>query len=120
MERNRLGDLAEHYAITWLWDQGFEVFRNSGCTGPVDLIAMDKDGTIILIDVKSGNYDESQVRVSSRGMTDQQKELGVVQVFFNYTDRSLKFVDHKHETTYSRYRDKQHPQLDLVSCDTGC
>ena len=41
-DSSRLGDIAEHYAITYLWDQGYNVFKNSGCTGPVDLIAIDK------------------------------------------------------------------------------
>ena len=33
-EPNRIGDMAEHYAITWLWDNGYHVFKNCGCTGP--------------------------------------------------------------------------------------
>ena len=37
---SRVGDLAEHYAITWLWDNGYHVFKNCGCTGPVDIVAM--------------------------------------------------------------------------------
>ena len=42
LNTNRKGDFAEYYAVTWLWDQGYEVFQNSGCTGPVDMIAMDE------------------------------------------------------------------------------
>ena len=38
---NRTGDIAEHYAVTWLWDNGYEVFKNCGCTGPIDIIAKD-------------------------------------------------------------------------------
>ena len=49
---NRKGDMAEFYAVTWLWDNGYEVFKNCGCTGPVDLIAT-KDGKTTLIDVKT-------------------------------------------------------------------
>ena len=29
-EPNKVGDMAEHYAITWLWDKGYHVFKNSG------------------------------------------------------------------------------------------
>jgi hypothetical protein len=29
---NRIGDIAEFYAVTWLWDNGYEVFVNSGST----------------------------------------------------------------------------------------
>ena len=25
---SRKGDLAEYYAVTWLWDNGYEVFQN--------------------------------------------------------------------------------------------
>ena len=45
--------MAEFYAVTWLWDNGYEVFQNSGCTGPVDMIALDKKGKVVLIDVKT-------------------------------------------------------------------
>ena len=44
---SRKGDLAEYYAVTWLWDNGYEVFQNSGCTGPIDMIAM-KEGQTTL------------------------------------------------------------------------
>ena len=49
---NRKGDLAEFYAVTWLWDKGYEVFKNCGCSGPIDLIAT-KDGKMTYIDVKT-------------------------------------------------------------------
>ena len=26
---SRKGDLAEYYAVTWLWDNGYEVFKNT-------------------------------------------------------------------------------------------
>ena len=46
IEVNRKGDIAEYYAVTWLWDEGYEVFKNCGCTGEVDLIAI-KDEKIL-------------------------------------------------------------------------
>ena len=48
---SRKGDFAEYYAVTWLWDNGYEVFQNSGCTGPMDMIAIDKKGKTLFIDV---------------------------------------------------------------------
>ena len=48
---SRKGDMSEHYTITWLWDNGYEVFTNAGSSGPVDMIAMSKDGEVIKIDV---------------------------------------------------------------------
>ena len=53
---SRKGDFAEFYAVTWLWDHGYEVFVNSGSTGPIDMIAF-KDGETILIDVKTKRKD---------------------------------------------------------------
>jgi len=37
---SRKGDMAEFYAVTWLWDNGYEVFKNTGCSGPIDLISI--------------------------------------------------------------------------------
>ena len=45
---NRVGDLAEHYAITWLWDNGYHVFKNCGCTGPIDIVALDPEGKVTI------------------------------------------------------------------------
>ena len=75
-EPNRVGDMAEHYAITYLWDKGYLVFKNCGCTGPIDIVAIDPKGNIKLIDVKS--YKDS--RLSSR--TAIQKELTLSNVSF--------------------------------------
>ena len=83
---SRKGDLAEFYAVTWLWDHGYEVFLNAGCTGPIDMIAY-KDGEITLVDVKSLN--------SKVTRTDEQKKLGVVLLRFNPKTRKLSWVDHR-------------------------
>ena len=48
-----LGTKNELIAAAWLISQGYEVFRNLSPVGPVDLIAMQKDGKIIKIDVKT-------------------------------------------------------------------
>ena len=84
-----IGDLAEHYAITWLWDNGYEVFKNCGCTGPIDLIAMDEEGNLKKIDVKS--YKDG--RLSSR--SPRQKELGVQYLHYNSITRKLRFINHR-------------------------
>ena len=86
---SRVGDLAEHYAITWLWDNGFQVFKNCGCTGPIDLIAMDEEGNIKKLDVKS--YKDG--RLSSR--TSRQKELEVQYLHYNSLTRKLRFIKHR-------------------------
>ena len=87
-EDNRKGDMAEYYAVTWLWDNGYEVFKNCGCSGPADLIAT-KDGKTKLIDVKTKSGRSGRVR------SDKQKELGVVLLNYNPNTRKLNFVRHK-------------------------
>ena len=72
---SRIGDLAEHYAITYLWDKGYHVFKNCGCTGPIDIKSY-KDG-----------------RLSSR--TTLQKELGVQYLHYNSKTRKLRFINHR-------------------------
>ena len=93
---SRKGDFGEYYAVTWLWDQGYEVFQNSGCSGPVDMIAIDKKGDTIFIDVKtatttsqnSNNLCNTQVR------TKKQIKLNVQILSFNPATRELKFINH--------------------------
>ena len=88
-DSSRLGDIAEHYAITWLWDQGFDVFKNSGCTGPVDMISLDREGDMLLIDVKTEKGWNTGYR------SPLQKQLGVQILSFNPENRKLRFVEHK-------------------------
>lgn len=87
---SRAGDFAEHYAVTWLWDNGFEVYKNSGSTGPVDIMAM-KNGEVYLFDIKS--------KASSRNWgfkrTQKQIKLGVQILCFNPKTRKLRFVKHR-------------------------
>lgn len=94
---SRKGDLAEYYAVTWLWDNGYEVFRNAGCSGPIDLIAY-KDGITTLVDVKTarankrGDKDTNTVK-SKR--TQEQVEKGVIFLGFDPNTRKLRWVDHR-------------------------
>lgn len=98
-DTKRKGDFAEYYAVTWLWDKGYEVFQNSGCSGLIDMIAVDKDGTIILIDVKTAKQDKRRknkyVNVSGGSRTEEQKKLGVKFLSFNPDTRQLSWVKHK-------------------------
>jgi Holliday junction resolvase-like predicted endonuclease len=87
---SRLGDIAEHYVITWLWDEGFEVFPNAGCSGPIDMIAV-KGGVPVFIDVKSRNDGNNFTRERS----ELQKKIGVRHVFFNGKTRKCRWVEHR-------------------------
>lgn len=95
---SRKGDFSEYYAVTWLWDKGYEVFRNAGCSGPIDLIAYHQETEeIVLIDVKTFFQDkESGIwNRASDGRTKLQKELGVVLLGFDPSTRKLRFIDHR-------------------------
>lgn len=97
-DRNRLGDLAEYYAVTWLWDEGYEVFKNAGCSGLIDLIAYNKETEdILLIDVKTVQEDNRRGAAPSvkNTLTKQQREKGVRVLSFNPWTRKLKFVKHR-------------------------
>jgi len=85
---NRKGDMAEFYAVTWLWDNGYEVFKNCGCTGPVDLIAT-KDGKTTLIDVKTKSGRSGRTR------SVEQLHLDVKILNYNPETRKLNFVKHQ-------------------------
>ena len=64
--------MAELYAITWLWDEGFEVFYNAGSTGAVD---------------------GKNTNLPSR--TPTQKKLGVQFIKFDPCTRKLTLVKHR-------------------------
>ena len=86
---SRLGDVAELYAITWLWDEGFEVFYNAGSTGAVDVIGI-KNGEVYLFDVK---MEGKKTNLPSR--TPTQKKLGVQFIKFDPSTRKLTLVKHR-------------------------
>lgn len=91
----RKGDFAEYYAVTWLWDNGYEVFPNAGSNGPIDMVAF-KDGGITLIDVKTlyiDNPDRPAMSASSP-RTQEQKNLGVVLLGFAPETRKLRWINH--------------------------
>ena len=88
---SRIGDLAELYAITWLWDEGFEVFHNAGCTGAVDIVGI-KDNEVYLFDVKT--YRGSK-HSHPNPRTDVQKEMGVQYILFDPATRKLSLRKHK-------------------------
>ena len=88
---NRLGDLAEHYAITWLWDEGFEVFYNAGSTGAIDIVGI-KDNEVYLFDVKSNS---SSASTNASGRTQIQKDMGVQYIIFDSKTRRMRLQKHQ-------------------------
>ena len=96
-DKSRQGDLAEYYAVTWLWEEGYEVFKNAGCSGLIDLIAYKKETEdILLIDVKTIQEDKrGSAPYVKHTLTKEQREKGVRVLAFNPWDRKLKFVKHR-------------------------
>ena len=98
-DSSRKGDMAEFYAVTWLWDNGYEVFKNCGCTGPVDLIARDLKGNIKLIDVKTARPQEHKITGNNvtkyGGRTKEQIRMGVQLLQFEPDTRKLRFMEHR-------------------------
>ncbi len=96
---SRKGDMAEYYAVTWLWDNGYEVFKNCGCTGLADLIARDSKGDLMLIDVKTAqpqtHKNKNNNYTKCTGRTQQQVEAGVQLLMFEPNCRKLYFVKHR-------------------------
>ena len=97
-DSSRKGDLAEYYAVTWLWDHGYEVFKNTGCTGPIDMIAI-KEGETILVDVKTGQpqlHKKTGNKITKcQSRSKEQKKLGVQLLQFNPVTRELAWVKHR-------------------------
>jgi Holliday junction resolvase-like predicted endonuclease len=96
---SRKGDLAEHYAVTWLWDNGYEVFKNCGCDGFIDLVVRDPKGTIQLVDVKTAGIkkikNKHAVWQSKSTRTQEQVEAGVKFLLFIPDTRKLRGVNHR-------------------------
>ena len=94
---NRKGDLAEYYAVTWLWDNGYEVFKNCGCDGFIDLIVRDPKGNIKLVDVKSAqkDYRQKNTWTSRRTRTTEQIKADVQYLLFMPETRKLRWVNHE-------------------------
>jgi len=95
-DSSRTGDIAEYYAITWLWDAGYEVFKNCGCTGQVDLMAI-KDNKTFKFDVKSSwprREKNKRYRTCRRStyLTKEQKENGIHRLVFNPETRKCHIV----------------------------
>ncbi len=95
---SRKGDLAEHYAVTWLWDNGYEVFKNCGCDGFIDLIVRDPKGMIQLVDVKTAGIKKRKnkhaIWQSKSTRTKEQVEAGVKFLLFIPDTRKLRWVNH--------------------------
>ena len=95
-DSSRMGDIAEFYAVTWFWDNGYEVYLNPGSTGMADMVIF-KDGVTTLVDIKHlrRNYRTDKSWYVKNGRTPQQKKHNVQLVGFHPKTRKCRFVEHK-------------------------
>ena len=89
--------MAEYYAVTWLWDNGYEVFKNCGCDGFIDLVVRDPKGNIKLIDVKSArrDYRTEDTYTSRTTRTKKQIKADVQYLLLMPDTRKLRWVNHE-------------------------
>ena len=93
-ESNRVGDISELKLVTHYWEKGYEVFRNLGSTGLIDIIVVcPKTKEILLLDVKTPTLrvDSDNITTIYSGHTNEkQRILGVEVVALHngkvYTD----------------------------------
>jgi len=78
LNTSKKGDQSELLACAWLLEQGYEVFRNVSSVGPIDIIAVNEDETI-LIDVKTCSLmkDWGEITIGATSMSKASKALGV-------------------------------------------
>jgi len=99
INRSRIGDIAEHKAVSWLFDQGYEVFRNASSVGFADLVIVDKTGEKTLIDVKTLKLDRRYGSYTSfHSRTKAQAKLGVQILKVHPYNYECEFVKHKEES----------------------
>ena len=96
VSENRTGDITEHRAVVWLLEQGYEVFRNECCSGPIDIITYNIETQEILkIDVKTGtsyiNKDGTR-NISCQKQTDTQKELDIKILRYDKEEDTFEFI----------------------------
>jgi Holliday junction resolvase-like predicted endonuclease len=97
-DRNQTGAVCEEMAVLHFLRLGYFVFRPILGFGPVDLIALNEDGEILLLDVKAENKRIVKGRKSptriERTRTIIQKYLGVRLCYVNIDDGTVSVVNH--------------------------
>ena len=83
------GDRAELIAQEFFIEKGFFVFNNVSAQGPVDMAVMDKDGNIMLVDVKALSLRTKNGWKDNRVPTKEQDRLGVELVFVNLDTKEV-------------------------------
>jgi len=91
LSTGRIGDLNEIRAVEFLMSEGFEIFRNQSCTGPVDIVSLNVvSGEIKLIDVKTAPVYKGIANLT-QNLTDVQKKLGVSFLIYDRVNANFKW-----------------------------
>jgi len=113
---NRKGDLVEIKAVAWLWEQEYEVFRNVGCTGSVDMVAI-KEEEVIKIDVKSINWNGESWNKGNYSNDESIKLLFFYKGKFSFSlldfeiPPEKKSIEEKREAVKKIYEDSKQERL---------
>tara|TARA_R100000951_G_C2633893_1_gene178624 strand:- start:140 stop:442 length:303 start_codon:yes stop_codon:yes gene_type:complete len=96
VSENRTGDITEHRAVVWLLEQGYEVFRNECCTGPIDMIAFNIETQEVLkIDVKTCNSYIKKDGTRTRSLPkikQKHRELGIILLAVDKVNNEFTFI----------------------------
>jgi len=77
LNKSQKGFIGEYKAIIDLTKQGYHVAKAVDPQCPFDLVAVDKNGNVRLIDVKSNSYRKKNNWRINRGLSDKQKKLKI-------------------------------------------
>ena len=96
VSENRTGDITEHRAVVWLLEQGYEVFRNECCTGPIDMIAFNIETQEVLkIDVKTCNSYIKKDGTRTRSLPkikQKHRELGIILLAVDKVNNEFTYI----------------------------
>ena len=99
-DKNASGAIAEEHVMIWCMEQGYYPFRAVMPVGPIDIIAINKLGDTMLLDVKClnrraipGRYRVPQI--ISRPRTKLQKALGVSIIYVDLSTGKIHLVKHQ-------------------------
>ncbi len=84
ISKSAKGMMAEIKAIKTLTNQGYWCARSLDPQAPFDIVAVAKDGSIRLIDVKTNSYRKKNNWKISRSLSEQQKKLNIELMMIDY------------------------------------
>lgn len=100
--RQQQGQICETILTEWLLRQGYYVCRPLAAQGPVDCVAYNDDGQILLLDAKQENRRVNPGRKIAtrvhRPLTALQKSLGVRVAYIDLSTRDVHVVPPIDET----------------------